>query len=211
MHLDLTGPPDFELKFPFTHHEGSLSIFGVTFGVLASFFVALNSIYTKKSLNAVDDNIWKLTLYNNFNACFIFLPLIFFFGEHEVVIEFEFLTSVYFWSAMFLAGFLGFSMGYVTGLQIQVTSPLTHNVSGTAKAYVQTLIGVFIYNEVKTMLWWLSNLLVLIGAALYTHVRSNEMKEKHSKPKLASSLNEENDRLVLSMDAGSQPPGGLSK
>ena len=150
---------------------------------MASFFVALNAIYTKKSLNAVDNNIWKLTIYNNFNAIFIFLPLIFIFGEHSEVISFHYAFSynvvLYFWFAMSISGVLGFSMSYVTSLQIQVTSPLTHNVSGTAKAYVQTLLGVMYYNEIKTTLWWFSNLLVLIGAALYSHVRGQEMKAKH--------------------------------
>jgi GDP-fucose transporter C1 len=158
-----------------------LTFYGVLFGVLASLFVALNAIYTKKSLNSVDNNIWKLTLYNNFNATIIFLPLIFLFGEWPEIYNFNKIYSTYFWLAMVIGGVLGFSMGYVTGLQIQVTSPLTHNVSGTAKSYAQTLIGVFIYNEVKTFLWWISNFLVLLGAALYTHVRSKEMKEKHTK------------------------------
>lgn len=35
------------------------------------------------------------------------------------------------------------------------------------------------------MLWWLSNLLVLLGAALYSQVRGQEMKEKHERDKQA--------------------------
>ncbi len=158
---------------------GSLTIYGVLYGVFASLFVALNAIYTKKSLNAVDDNIWKLTLYNNFNACFIFIPFLLIFNEYSEVFNFQHLGSFYFWFAMFISGILGFSMSYVTGLQIKVTSPLSHNVSGTAKAYAQTLMAVLYYHEIKTLLWWGSNGLVLIGAAFYTHVRSSEMKDKH--------------------------------
>jgi len=160
---------------------GSLTLHGVVFGVMASAFVALNAIYTKKSLPIVESNIWKLTMYNNFNACLIFLPFIFLFGEHQEVLNFPKLFDSYFWFAMTVSGVLGFSMSYVTSLQIQVTSPLSHNVSGTAKAYAQTLIAVFYYNEIKSMLWWLSNLLVLIGAALYSHVRTQEMKDRHNK------------------------------
>jgi GDP-fucose transporter C1 len=146
---------------------------------MASLFVAVNAIYTKKALKSVDDNIWKLALYNNFNACIIFLPFMFLFGEHIEIVNFPKLFDSYFWFAMSISGVLGFSMGYVTSLQIQVTSPLTHNVSGTAKAYAQTLLGVFYYSEVKTTLWWLSNLLVLCGAALYSQVRGQEMKAAH--------------------------------
>ena len=54
---------------------------GVVFGVMASASVALNSIYTKKVLPVVDNNIWRLTFYNNVNACFLFLPLMLIFGE----------------------------------------------------------------------------------------------------------------------------------
>ena len=51
---------------------------GVIYGVLASLCVALNAIYTKRSLGAVGDSIWRLTMYNNLNAVFLFLPLMLF-------------------------------------------------------------------------------------------------------------------------------------
>lgn len=111
----------------------------------------------------------------------MFIPLIFIFDEQIQLKSFKYSTSIYFWFSMFISGVLGFSMSYVTGLQIQLTSALTHNVSSTAKAYAQTLIAVFYYNEIKTYLWWISNLLVLTGSAVYTHVRSMEMKEAHVK------------------------------
>jgi solute carrier family 35 (GDP-fucose transporter), member C1 len=120
-------------------------------------------------------------MYNNLNACVIFIPLIFIMGEQSVIVSFPLIFDGGFWFAMSLAGVLGFSMSYVTSLQIQVTSPLTHNVSGTAKAYAQTLLGVLHYNEVKTLLWWLSTCLVLVGSGLYSHVRNQEMKAKHNR------------------------------
>lgn len=72
-----------------------------------------------------------------------------FFGELGTVMSYQKLFNIPFWFAMTMAGLLGFSMGYVTGFQIQMTSPLTHNVSGTAKSYVQTLIAVVVYSEVR--------------------------------------------------------------
>lgn len=156
-----------------------MTFLGVFYGVGGSLFVALNAIYTKKSLSYVEHNVWKLTLYNNLNACLIFLPFIVMFGEIKEIVSFPKLFDYYFMFAMTVSGILGFSMGYVTSLQIKATSPLTHNVSGTAKAYAQTLLGVMYYNEFKTMLWWLSNGFVLLGAALYSHVRRAEMEEKN--------------------------------
>lgn len=128
---------------------GTLSMFGAFCGVASSVFVALNAIYTTRCLPCVDNNIWRLCLYNNFNACILFLPMMIFFGEIPIVFNYSNLFSLSFWFAMTMAGILGFSMGYVTGYQIQMTSPLTHNVSGTAKSYVQTLMAVIFYNEVS--------------------------------------------------------------
>lgn len=93
---------------------------GVIFGVLASLCVALNAIYTKKTLPLVDDSIWRLTLYNNVNACILFVPLIFFSSEYSRIFYFQKLFTPQFWIMMTLSGFFGFIMGYVTGWQIQV-------------------------------------------------------------------------------------------
>ena len=153
---------------------------GVMFGVLASMSVALYAIYTKKVLPAVDQNIWKLALYNNLNACVLFLPVMLINGDFGEVFSFKKLGDHYFWFAMIMGGIFGFAIGYVTGLQIQVTSPLTHNVSGTAKACVQTVLASAIFHEVKPVLWWVSNVVVLFGSAAYTNVKRMEMKEAES-------------------------------
>uniref|UniRef100_A0A3Q3E9Q0 Solute carrier family 35 member C1 n=1 Tax=Hippocampus comes TaxID=109280 RepID=A0A3Q3E9Q0_HIPCM len=155
---------------------GSLSWSGVFFGVVASACVSLNAIFTKKVMPAVDANIWKLSYYNNINACILFLPLILVFGEVGRITRFSRLTDLWFWAMMTLGGVFGFAIGYVTGLQIKYTSPLTHNVSGTAKACAQTVIAVLYNSSSKTVLWWTSNMLVLGGSSAYTWIKSREMK-----------------------------------
>jgi GDP-fucose transporter C1 len=129
-------------------------MFGALCGVASSVFVALNAIYTTRCLPCVDNNVWRLCLYNNFNACILFLPFMIIFGELSPVFNYAKLFDLQFWFAMTMAGVLGFSMGYVTGYQIQMTSPLTHNVSGTAKSYVQTLLAVIAYTEVNIELFF---------------------------------------------------------
>lgn len=156
---------------------GALSWSGVFFGVLASAFVSLNAIFTKKVMPAVDGNIWRLSYYNNINACLLFMPLLLIFGDLGRLIHFNDLSNLWFWATMTLGGVFGFAIGYVTGLQIKYTSPLTHNVSGTAKACGQTVIAVVINNSSKTLLWWTSNMLILIGSSAYTWVRGREMKK----------------------------------
>lgn len=156
---------------------GSLSWTGVIFGVVASLCVSLNAIYTKKVMPVVDGNIWKLCYYNNLNASVLFIPLILIFGELKSVLEFNRLTHLHFWGMMVLGGVFGFAIGYVTGLQIKFTSPLTHNVSGTAKSCAQTVLAVVHSASSKSKLWWTSNMMVLVGSCAYTWVKGFEMKK----------------------------------
>jgi len=159
--------------------SGSLSMVGVAFGVCASACVALNAIFTKRTLPIVDDNIWKLQYYNNLNTSLLFIPLMAFTGEFSVLAAFDKLFSLKFIFVTTVAGYCGFCIGFVTGLQVKVTSALTHNISGTAKACVQTVIAVIWFHDIKSFLWWISNFVVLGASAAYTQVRRNEMREKH--------------------------------
>lgn len=158
-----------------SHGEINFSLRGTIAGICSSLFVSLNSIFTKKILPVVDDNHWKLTYYNNINACFLFLPLIFHF-EREVILASldNQLANTAFWSAMTIAGFFGFSIGIVTVLQIKATSPLSHNISGTAKAAAQSMMAFYIWGNEATLLGVLGIFTVLGGSLLYTLVKMNE-------------------------------------
>lgn len=156
---------------------GSLNVLGTIYGVIASACVALNAIYQKKVMPLVDGDIWAMAYYNNVNACIIFIPFILVL-ETKTLLAFPYLFSLSFWLPMVGAGFMGFFMGYVVGLQIKVTSPLTHNISGVAKACAQTTIAVLYYATPKPFLWWISTLLVLGGTSAYSVVKSMEMKQQ---------------------------------
>ena len=57
-----------------------------------------------------------------------------------------------------------------------MTSPLTHNISGTAKAAAQTVLATRWWGEARSWVWWGSNLVVLSGSLAYTRVRQTEMR-----------------------------------
>lgn len=192
--------------------EINFSLLGTVSGVLSSLFVSLNSILTKKVLPAVDNDHWKLTFYNNINACLLFLPMMVLFEWPAIVGAFgkQFMSSL-FWSAMMVAGFFGFaigtflrepSIGYsdvvishtallttnkqtnkqmiagiVTVLQIKATSPLTHNISGTAKAAVQSMLAFYLWGNAATVLGVVSIFVVLGGSLLYTFVKMDENRK----------------------------------
>ena len=157
--------------------EMNFSIKGTVAGVASSLFVSLNSIFTKKVLPAVDDNHWRLTYYNNINACLLFIPLVAYY-EGAALLECldKQLISGAFWSAMTVAGFFGFSIGIVTVLQIKATSPLSHNISGTAKAAVQSMMAFYIWGNPATLMGVLGIFTVLGGSLLYTLIKMNENK-----------------------------------
>jgi len=47
---------------------------------------------------------------------------------------------------MTVTGIMGYAIGLVTVLQVKATSPLTHNISGTAKAAVQVMLCNSLHN-----------------------------------------------------------------
>lgn len=159
---------------------GSLSVIGTVFGVLGSLALSMYTIYTKQVLPYVNQHILLLSYYNNVYSSILFLPLIVVNREIPVLLNYDKFGDLTFWSLMTVGGLCGFAIGFVTALQIQVTSPLTHNVSGTAKSCFQTVLATYWYNESKPTLWWFSNWVVLGGSAAYTRVRHLEM-EKHQK------------------------------
>lgn len=163
---------------------GSLSTIGTIFGVLGSLALSMYSIYTKRVLPYVNQHIWLLSYYNNVYSCLLFVPLIVINKEIPVILNYEKLADLRFWLFMTVGGLCGFAIGFVTALQIQVTSPLTHNISGTAKACVQTVLATYWFNEMKSVLWWLSNWVVLGGSAAYARVKQKEMEHQQKSEKL---------------------------
>ncbi|KFD48674.1 hypothetical protein D918_09492 [Trichuris suis] len=155
---------------------GSFSFIGVILGVLSTVFVALNAIYTKKMLPLVEDSSWQLAFYNNFNSLFIFVPLILVSGEVADIMKLRHGFPHNFWLLLISSGIFGFLISYLTVLQVKVTSALTHNVSATAKSAFQTVLAVIVYSESKDMLWWTSNVVVLISSFAYSYVRHREME-----------------------------------
>eukprot|EP00871_Galdieria_phlegrea_P000002 jgi/Galph1/1001/GphlegSOOS_G5814.1 len=151
------------------------SLIGVVSGVISSFFVAMNAIYVKKMYPLVDNDPWKITLYNNMNACVLFLPCIVLNGELATLYQSENLWHYSFWIMLFVSGLLGILISFATAAQIKYTSPLTHNVSATAKAAAQTAIALMFFRNPVTGLGVTSICIVLLGSLLYSLVRRREM------------------------------------
>jgi GDP-fucose transporter C1 len=81
------------------------------------------------------------------------------------------LLSGFFWLIMSVTGAMGFAIGLVTVMQVKATSPLTHNISGTAKAAVQSLMAFYIWGNQATFQGVSGILLVIFGSGLYAWVQ----------------------------------------
>lgn len=177
------------------------SLNGVIFGVSASFFVAMNAIYVKKKFPLVDNNPWKLTLYNNLNACFLFIPLILIFNEPSILLHSPIITSPKFWTLMVTGGVFGICISFAVAAQIKYTSPLTHNVSATAKAAAQTVLGLLVYKNPITVGGAASVAVILLGSMFYTLVRRAEMKKIMAAQEAAANKEEfeDNQKIIDSL------------
>lgn len=166
-------------------HELRWTMIGVVYGVAASFFVALNSIMVKKKYPLVDNDAWKITLYNNLNASFLFLPVILFSGEVDTILTSENARTIRFWGLLTISGALGILMSFAYATQVKHTSPLTHNVSATAKSGAQSLIAWLVYQNPINQMGALGIGVVFIGSTCYGLVRLNEMNAPKEPPVVA--------------------------
>lgn len=100
---------------------GSFSISGTIFGVIASLSLSLYSIFTKRVLPHLNQDIWLLSYYNNIYSSILFVPLMLLNGEFAVLFKYANLLKFDFWFIMTIGGICGFVIGVFTSLQIKVT------------------------------------------------------------------------------------------
>lgn len=148
--------------------SGTLSVFGVIYGLLASFSAAVAGILFRKAESLLDSDSLKLAYYNNINCMVIFLPLVLGSGQFTAILHSDLIYQPKFWLILTGTGCLSLAIGWVSALQIKYTSPIAHHLSINAKSVVQTVLAVVIYSESKTLYWWLGNLLVVAGVLMYT-------------------------------------------
>eukprot|EP00003_Mantamonas_plastica_P028593 TRINITY_DN6569_c0_g1_i3.p1 TRINITY_DN6569_c0_g1~~TRINITY_DN6569_c0_g1_i3.p1 ORF type:complete len:302 (-),score=91.32 TRINITY_DN6569_c0_g1_i3:26-931(-) len=158
--------------------EVKFSWLGIIFGVSASCFVSLNSIFVKKTLPIVDKNQWVLLGYNTAMSIVFLFPFVLMSGDLDTVFNYAPGEGTFFWQVMMLTGVFGFLINIAIFLQIKHTSPLTHNISGTAKACVQTVLSILIYGNPVPFMNAMGIFLTIAGSAWYSQIRYQEMQRK---------------------------------
>lgn len=176
--------------------SGTLSLWGILYGIVASFFVALCGIYLKKGEKIVMGDTLKLTYCNSINGAIIFIPLIYSSGQLSMVLNSPTFYDPWFWIFLTCSGLLSLGIGWASALQIKYTSPVTHHISINAKSVVQTIMAVLYFQEQKSFLWWCGNLLVVSGIMVYAYekIYSNENEKVRSPlPPISSGSSHSNE------------------
>ena len=107
-----------------------MSDLSVLLGVISSFFSALNGVQIKQTLLSLANKLGEINYLINLISSVVLVPFIYLFNEHENIIRFHGLFHIHFWFILISSGLLGFLLGLSVTFQIQVTSPLTANISG---------------------------------------------------------------------------------
>ena len=178
--------------------EGDINVTlsSVLYGVLSSIFCALYSISVKKILPIFQNNLFLLIEYNTPIAIIILTPIIFMTGEYHIILH---CYSKNFWFLLLLGGFIGFLLNIVMFISIKYTSPLTHNLSGTLRASLQTLIAYFIFPGESISISKLIGIIIVIGfSSFYGFVRLSEiqkMKEIEMLQKYDNNIESDSDDI----------------
>lgn len=157
--------------------EINFSYTGVAFGLISSCFVSLYGISVKAVLQTLQNDHWKLLLYNTAISIVFMVPLVWLSGEVTPLMADPNIYDPSVWVANILGGLFGFAINIAVFLQIKFTSPLTNNIAGTVKASLQTILAVIIFQNPVSFMNAMGIVLVIGGSGAYSYIRYLEMNK----------------------------------
>lgn len=151
--------------------EVRFSFVGTFYGMSSSFFVALTAVLTSTTLRKLKGDKGKLVFYSMAHVPFILFPISLLTEFSTLWKHHEILLSPTFWGGIVVSGTMAVSLGSVIIWQVQVTSPLSSNVSSAAKSCVQTIIAYFVWKNVPTFGSVVGLALMLLGTMSYAQLQ----------------------------------------
>jgi GDP-fucose transporter C1 len=156
---------------------------GLIAGVLSSGMQSVYGVMVKQTLAVVNDDTWRLLMYNTVLSILVLFPICVLTGEVSQIVR---LPAFYMpgpWVSVLGTGLLGFMINIAIFMQIKVTTALTSTISGTAKACAQTFLAVLLFgNPVSpTNLAGLCMSLGGSGAYSWVKYRENEAARRGGK------------------------------
>ncbi|KAJ6467008.1 hypothetical protein C8R45DRAFT_483034 [Mycena sanguinolenta] len=175
--------PTFMRQASSLSHESAIALF---YGSMSSLVLAVHAVLKKSALEHVGNSVMSLSYFGNmFSATMLFFCTILH-GEIGILYM-RYHDPRMDWSPFLIGsavtGFFGFLLGIANSLSVKVTSPVTHMFSSAAKGVIQTLLGVWIFLDVITLLRFYSISTIIGGTVYYTYIQSSKSKIKRPFPK----------------------------
>lgn len=159
---------------PTTAAPSLLSLF---YGLLSSLFIAFHAVLIKSSLPLCNNSTIHLAYWTNLGSAAMLLPFIPLHGELSILRDLMYSSTwdgnVFLWGSL-ITGVFGFLLCVAGLLSIKVTSPITHMFSSAARSVIQTMLGVWLFQDILTVNRAASILMILLGTMSYTWVKSIE-------------------------------------
>ena len=120
-----------------------VQMIGIMYGVIASMMAALCGVFFKRFQNSMNVTSMQLTFNNCFICAVTLLPLVISTGQWTDFMNSDLCLDYVTWFLLVVSGGMSLTMGWISALQIQLTSPLSHNISINAKSLTQVRVVFF--------------------------------------------------------------------
>ena len=154
--------------------------YGLTIGILSSFFAALDLTVTKKALET--HSMYDILYVANLSTVFATIPMIYFgneYNDHLLVANMTTLESSNLESFLvkaLICGVFTFVSAVLALVQLDVTSPTTHQITTSARGVLQTILSVYLLNETIENTQSTSIAVILAGTMGYTYIKELERR-----------------------------------
>lgn len=157
-------------------------VLGPFSGLVSSLTTAVHAVVIKNALDVVGGRTMDLVWWNNVLSAGALAPLVLLTGElgsamslfsADATESSASAIHTFIWGSI-ITGFFGFLINIAGFLQIKVTSPITHMVSGAVRGVLQTILAVMLFGDTVTFSRLVGIFLILAGSTGYTWVRNKE-------------------------------------
>jgi len=184
------------------------------YGVFSSLAIAIHTVLIKSSLPYCSNSTIQLAYWTNAGSAALVAPFVLLLGEPIRILELsaspDWNMKVFVWGSL-VTGLFGFLLCVAGLLSIKVTSPITHMFSSAARSVIQTLLGVWLFQDILTINRVLSIMTILSGTMFYTWIKTTEQAPKppsravdlEALTPLKNDKDESNDRQVQEKETDS--------
>lgn len=158
----------------------SAPLWGLAYGVLGSLLLSLYSLMIKRAMSALPVSNAALVGYVNANATALLGLVLLATPGIKAAIPPLAASAAPFWLAAAAVALAAYLLSLATMLQLQYTSALTHNVSGTAKATLQSLLGWVVYRNDVSAATAAGTVATIAGCAAYAYVRQQQQDQQRA-------------------------------